>query len=75
MDFIFGILRSTWLKALVYVIVGIGVNTTPPHYPTFSGNFGAGVELHSLVQYVISIMLWPLSFWHPEFTVGKWTGL
>jgi hypothetical protein len=30
--------------------------------------------LHSWVQYAISILFWPLSLWHPTFTVGKWTG-
>jgi len=24
------------------------------------------------VQYFISILFWPLSFWHPTFNVGKW---
>jgi hypothetical protein len=75
MDFMLGIVRSTWIKVLAYVIIGIGVNTAAPHYPSFSGQFGPGVLLHSIVQYVISVMLWPLSFWHPTFTVGKWTGL
>ena len=28
--------------------------------------------LHSWVQYFISIFFWPLSFWHPTFTVGQW---
>jgi hypothetical protein len=75
MDFIFGLFRSTWLKVLIYVIIGIGVNTAAPHYPQFGQNFGPSVMLHSLVQYVISVMLWPLKFWGPTFTVGKWTGL
>ena len=74
MNFIVGVLRSTWLKVLIYVIIGIGVNTAPPHYPQFGGTTGPGVYLHSLTQYIISVMLWPLSFWHPTFTVGKWTG-
>lgn len=66
---------TTWFRVLIWVIIGIGINTAPPHYPTFSGNFGIGPELHSLTQYVISVMLWPLSFWSPQFTVGKWIGL
>jgi hypothetical protein len=74
MDFIISMWRSTWLKVLIYVIIGIGVNTAPPHYPSFTQNFGAGFLLHSIIQYVISVMFWPLSFWHPIFTVGKWTG-
>jgi hypothetical protein len=75
MEFIINAARSTWLKVLVYVIIGIGVNTAYPHYPQFGQNFGPGVLLHSITQYFISVMLWPLSFWHPIFTVGKWTGL
>jgi hypothetical protein len=75
MDFIKSLFYSTWIRVGVYIVIGIGVNTASPHYPTFSGNFGAGQELHSLTQYVISVGLWPLSLWHPEFTVGKWTGL
>jgi hypothetical protein len=75
MDFLVSIWRSTWIKVLAYVIIGIGVNTAAPHYPQFSQGFGPGVLLHSLVQYVISVMLWPLSLWSPTFTVGKWTGL
>ena len=75
MSILIGILRSTTLKVFIWVIVGIGVNTAPPHYPTFSGQFGPMAELHSLTQYVVSVMLWPLSLWAPTFTVGKWTGL
>ena len=75
MEFIINAARSTWLKVLVYVVIGIGVNTAAPHYPQFGQNFGPGVLLHSITQYFISVMLWPLSFWHPIFTVGKWTGL
>ncbi len=75
MDFLISIWRSTWLKVLIYVVIGIGVNTAAPHYPQFGQNFGPGVLLHSLVQYIISVMLWPLSLWSPTFTVGKWTGL
>ena len=75
MEFIIGMWRSTWLKVLIWVLIGIGVNTAPPHYPTLSANFGLGVELHSIVQYILSVMLWPFSFWGPVFTVGKWTGL
>ena len=75
MDFIVSVWRSTWLKVFAYVVIGIAVNTAPPHVPQFGQNFGAGVLFHSLVQYIISVMLWPLSLWSPTFTVGKWTGL
>lgn len=75
MEFMLSLWRSTWLKVLIYVVIGIGINTAAPHYPQFGQNFGPGVLLHSLVQYIISVMLWPLSLWDPTFTVGKWTGL
>jgi hypothetical protein len=50
-------------------LVGVFVNTAPPHLPTTPGSLGS---LHSWVQYAISVMFWPLSFWTPSFTVGKW---
>lgn len=55
-----------------YVLIGVFANTAPPHLPTTS-NFTVA-SLHSWVQYVISIFSWPMSLWHPTFTVGKWTG-
>lgn len=75
MDFFIGVYRSRWIRSMIYIIAGIIINTAPPHVPTFSGNVGLGVELHSLIQYVISVGLWPLSLWHPTFTIGEWTGL
>jgi hypothetical protein len=75
MEFIVGVMRSTWLKVFIYILIGIWVNTAAPHIPQFGQNFGPGVLLHSLVQYIMSVMLWPLSFWHPTLSVGKWTGL
>ena len=75
MDFFVSVWRSTWIKVFAYVVIGIIVNTAPPHVPQFGQNFGPGVLLHSLVQYIISVMLWPLSLWSPTFTVGKWIGL
>jgi hypothetical protein len=75
MDVIRYIFFSTYFRVGIYIIIGIGVNTAPPHYPTFSGQFSWPVELHSLMQYIISVGLWPVSFWHPEFTSGKWIGL
>jgi len=58
------------LLILVYIVIGVFVNTAPPHLPTTVSNVPV---LHSWVQYFISIFLWPLSFWKPTFTVGKWT--
>lgn len=68
------ILGNPYIVAAIWIALGVGTNTAPPHYPSFSGQFSLQFELHSLVQYVISVALWPLSFWHPNFTVGKWTG-
>jgi hypothetical protein len=28
--------------------------------------------LHSWIQYLISVLLWPLSLWHPTFSVSHW---
>jgi hypothetical protein len=68
-DFIKAIFSVRGIVVVVYVLVGVFVNTAPPHLPhaTFSI-----ASLHSWVQYFISIFFWPLSLWHPTFTVGKW---
>ncbi len=59
---------STGLFIAVYVILGIFVNTASPHLPG-----GTNISsLHSWIQYAISVFFWPLSFWHPLFTTGKW---
>jgi hypothetical protein len=75
MTFLRSVFYSTWIRVGAYIVIGIGVNTAAPHYPSFSAQFTWQVDLHSLVQYIVSVGLWPLSLWHPEFTVGKWTGL
>ena len=54
---------------LIYFLIGIFYNTAPPHLPPFAFSLAA---LHSWIQYLISILLWPLSFWHPIFSVAKW---
>jgi hypothetical protein len=59
------------LVIAVYILIGVFVNTAPPHIP--STNTVGGSFLHSWVQYAISVLLWPLSYWHPAFTVAKWT--
>ena len=53
----------------IYILIGVFYNTAPPHFPLTTASF---TSLHSWIQYVISILFWPLSFWHPTFTVGKW---
>ncbi|MGO9505087.1 MAG: hypothetical protein ACLPUO_26745 [Streptosporangiaceae bacterium] len=55
---------------MIYILIGVLVNTAAPHLPTTAGSLAA---LHSWAQYIISVLFWPLSFWGPTFTVGKWT--
>jgi hypothetical protein len=57
------------LLIVVYILIGVFVNTASPHLPTAAFSVAA---LHSWVQYAISILFWPLSLWHPTFTVGEW---
>jgi hypothetical protein len=54
---------------VIYIMLGIFVNTAPPHFPTLTASLPS---LHSWVQYFISIFFWPLSFWTPAFNVGEW---
>lgn len=53
----------------IYILVGVFHNTAPPHFPSTAGSL---TSLHSWIQYFISIFFWPLSYWHPILTVGKW---
>ena len=69
MGFVKTLFSRTGLLIMIYVIIGIFVNTAPPHVPSFGANL---TSLHSWVQYFISIIFWPLSFWTPPFTAGKW---
>lgn len=70
MGFLKTLFSTRGLLIAIYVVVGVFVNTASPHLPVSHGNLSS---LHSWVQYVISILFWPLSFWHPAFNVGKWT--
>jgi hypothetical protein len=70
MDYLKALFSTKGLVIVIYILVGVFVNTAPPHLPTAAFTVGA---LHSWVQYFISIMFWPLSLWHPTFTVGQWT--
>jgi hypothetical protein len=69
-------IRNVWsrdtLFLLIYLIIGIAVNTAAPHLPNAHAA-NTGDMLHSWAQYFISVVSWPLSFWHPTFTVGQWT--
>lgn len=57
------------LFIIIYILIGIFYNTAPPHLPTVAFSLDA---LHSWIQYLISIVLWPLSFWDPTFSVSHW---
>ena len=54
-----------------YILLGVFLNTAAPHFPQVEPNSIVG--LHAWLQYIISVMSWPLGLWHPTFTLGKWT--
>jgi hypothetical protein len=54
----------------IYLLIGIFYNTAAPHLPAAGFSLAA---LHSWIQYFISILVWPLSFWHPIFSVSQWS--
>jgi hypothetical protein len=54
----------------LYFLIGVFHNTAPPHFPSTAGSL---TSLHSWIQYFISIFFWPLSYWDPLLSVGKWT--
>jgi hypothetical protein len=58
------------LLIALYILIGVFVNTASPHLPATPSSVSS---LHSWVQWIISILFWPLSLWHPTFTFGKWT--
>ena len=58
------------LVIAIYILIGVFHNTAPPHFPSTAATL---TSLHSWVQYIISVLFWPLSFWHPALTLGKWT--
>jgi len=60
---------TTGIFIVLYILIGVFVNTAPPHIPAITATADS---LHSWIQYLISIFFWPLSFWHPHFTTGKW---
>jgi hypothetical protein len=68
-----GFLRTLFSKIgvfiVIYILLGIFVNTAPPHVPTVAASLAS---LHSWVQYFISIFFWPLSIWTPTFIIGEW---
>jgi hypothetical protein len=54
----------------IYILIGVFFNTASPHLPKAAFSLTA---VHSWVQYLTSIFFWPLSFWHPTFSVGPWS--
>ena len=70
MDFLGTLFSKIGLLIVIYILIGVFFNTAPPHIPPVAGSMSS---LHSWVQYVISVLFWPLSIWHPTFTAGKWT--
>lgn len=74
MDFLRTLFSKTGVLILIYLLIGVFVNTASPHLPVSLGNASAGEWLHSWIQYFVSVMGWPLSFWHPHFTTGRWHG-
>jgi hypothetical protein len=63
------IFTSWGLFIVIYTLIGVFYNTASPHIPSIAASFAS---LHSWIQYFISVLFWPLSFWHPIFSVGKW---
>jgi hypothetical protein len=68
-DYVKALFSVKGLVIVIYILVGVFVNTAPPHLPTAAFSLAA---LHSWIQYFISILFWPLSFWHPAFSVAQW---
>lgn len=67
-DFLRTLYSTTGVLILIYFLVGVFINTAPPHYP-HGTSLGS---IHSWIQYFISVFFWPLKFWTPHFNVGKW---
>ena len=70
MKFLNTLFSKIGLLIVIYILIGVFYNTASPHIPVTAGSLAS---LHSWIQYFISVLFWPLSFWHPTFTLGKWT--
>jgi hypothetical protein len=68
-DFLKTLFSTKGLLIMVYILIGVFLNTASPHLPATPSSASS---LHSWVQYLISILFWPLSLWTPTFTLGKW---
>jgi hypothetical protein len=64
-EFVRTLFSVTGLIIAIYILIGVFFNTAAPHLPS-------AASAHSWVQYIISALFWPLSAWHPTFTLGKW---
>jgi hypothetical protein len=72
-NFFRSLFSTTGILIIIYVLIGVFTNTNPPHLPPTSGaSLDLSAAVHSWIQYAISVMFWPLSFWSPTFTLGKW---
>jgi hypothetical protein len=69
-DFLKTLFSARGLLVAVYILIGVFTNTASPHLPGAAG--GLVTSLHSWVQYIISVLFWPLGLWHPTFTLGTW---
>jgi hypothetical protein len=69
-DFVKTLFSVRGLLVAIYILIGIFFNTAAPHLPTTPSSVSS---IHSWGQYFISVLFWPLSLWHPIFTLGKWT--
>ena len=69
MDFLNALFSKKGLLIALYIMLGVFLNTASPHLPTTPSSVSS---LHSWVQWVISILFWPLGLWQPSFTPGKW---
>jgi hypothetical protein len=70
-NFLKALFSRTGVLIAIYILIGVFLNTASPHVPATPNSAST---LHSWAQYLISVLFWPLSLWHPTFTLGKWTG-
>ena len=54
----------------IYILIGVFHNTAPPHIRRLPPVLRRSIAGYSTF---ISFLFWPLSFWHPVLTLGKWT--
>ena len=68
MDFLKTLFSTKGLLIVAYILIGVFVNTAS------SPSADTGVRRSSAAQLdpVLHLIFWPLSFWHPSFSVGQW---